>query len=111
MKRFRIYTKPHRAALPKEHFVLVDDDDAYLLRGYCWSILHSNGNKYARRWLGGDDYELLHHTILGTRTPVYHLNGLGLDCRRSNLSLTRPLEAALYAGAMRRLYRAAGCAA
>lgn len=68
---------------------IVSVDDFSLVRHHKWSIHRSKDKFYART--SGNIY--LHRLILGDADPreIDHINGCGLDCRRSNLRwATRP---------------------
>lgn len=89
MKRFKI--KGTHKGENKSYVVLVDDEDACLLRVGAWYIgLGRDNHPYVKRCTGRSTAELLHRDILKTKNRVYHINGNGLDNRRSNLSLVAP---------------------
>jgi hypothetical protein len=67
---------------------IVDDEDFELLSQFKWYAMKSGHNVYAARGGGKRRMELLHRLILGvtdSKIEVDHINGDGLDNRRSNL--------------------------
>lgn len=73
-------------------YVLVDDTDAQDVLQYKWHVLATDGKLYAYRQYQVD-YErktvLLHRQLMNAPdgVKVDHINGDGLDCRRSNMRL------------------------
>jgi hypothetical protein len=70
--------------------VVVDDCDFSLVKNRKWCAVLQNGNYYAQTWQrtnGRYTTKMMHRLILGaTRGSVIdHINGNGLDNRRSNL--------------------------
>ena len=66
---------------------LVDDEDYALASKYKWSLrVNGGGNRYATHTFG-DKPVLLHRFIMEAPwdSAIDHINGDGLDCRRSNL--------------------------
>lgn len=61
---------------------LVDDEDSWVL-DHSWHVHVSGTKTYARTWVGGRR-EYLHRMILDVPL-VDHINGDGLDNRKSNL--------------------------
>jgi len=72
---------------------IIDDDNYQLVRGYSWQAY-----LYRHRWYAKTTYSIggksrrtlfLHRLILDAppRKTVYHINGDGLDNRRSNLEI------------------------
>jgi len=76
---------------------LVDDADAENVLPYRWHVLYAGGKYYAYRQVQ-IDYErftiLLHRQLLDAPdgVKVDHINGDGLDCRRSNLRLATNIQ-------------------
>lgn len=73
--------------LPSGHVVLIDDADMPVLDGRIWHADRRDHTVYVRgrrpkQQVGGD---YLHNLILGGLAD--HIDGNGLDCRRSNLRL------------------------
>lgn len=72
--------------LSKGKFAIVDDDDFDRVSEFKWSF---TGNGYAIRGIGSRKnrkYQLLHRFIMGDPTGhIDHINGDGLDCRKSNM--------------------------
>lgn len=71
-------------------FVMVDKDDVAKIDPFNWSLLETGGLRYARRTVrvaGRQKTVLLHRFIMdaGDDQIVDHINGDGLDCRRSNM--------------------------
>jgi hypothetical protein len=75
--------------LTKGKFATVDDDDYERASKFNWVAVKTNkhGKWYARGYLGNYRQDYLHRFILSApkSTEVDHINGDGLDCRRSNL--------------------------
>jgi hypothetical protein len=73
------------------HVALVDGADAELVGRFRWYVLRSTNTLYARAWLpreGGKRKQVyMHALVAGSSTggQVDHINGDGLDNRRSNL--------------------------
>jgi hypothetical protein len=70
---------------------LIDDEDAHLAQ-FKWCVAGTGAKAYAIRNPGSRNTckrLLLHREVLGapSGTEVDHVNGDGLDCRRSNLRL------------------------
>jgi hypothetical protein len=71
-------------------YALVDDTDAQSVLQYKWHVLYTEGKYYAYRQTQVD-YErttiLLHRQLMNAPdgVKVDHINGDGLDCRRSNM--------------------------
>lgn len=71
----------------------IDPDDAERVRQFNWSLdQRKNGTRYASRkdYRNGGRKVYLHRFIMEAAEDedVDHLNGNGLDCRRSNMRLT-----------------------
>lgn len=79
MKRIKTVTGP---------FVIVDDQDFERLNRYRWSVVRDRNTQYASAWINGTPIRM-HRLILsipkGHMTD--HINGNGLDNRRSNLRI------------------------
>lgn len=78
--------------------VLVDDDDEALLSGWCWYIHNVNRQSpYVRGCIKGRRavrYLYMHRVLLNAQRGdiVDHINGNGLDNRRSNLRIVSRCE-------------------
>ena len=71
---------------------IIDARDVAFVAGATWSVLQSNRTAYARRTIKLGDKQktvLLHRVVIGAEPEqhVDHINGNGLDCRRSNLRI------------------------
>jgi len=68
--------------LTRNKIVIVDNEDFQRVSQYRWSLLN---DKYATTWLKG----LMHRFILGVSEGIIidHINGNGLDNRKSNLRI------------------------
>lgn len=74
-------------------FARVDDADFEALSAHCWHRWHPpsgrRGGPYARRRVGDSDVIFMHRQLLGLEAgdprEADHINGNGLDNRRSNL--------------------------
>lgn len=77
----------YRNRVLMQHFTIVDEDVADLLGERRWSIFKPRGSRtlYAR---SGDIY--LHRLVMNAKPgeQLDHINGNGLDNRRSNLRFT-----------------------
>lgn len=89
------------------YIILVDEQDAYLLRTHAWGInCDDHGNKYVARHLkkaGIGSVETLSRRIMNAadgETVIYR-NDDTLDCRRTNLRLLSKDESANYRNANR----------
>jgi hypothetical protein len=82
-----------RIKLTHEKFALVDDDDYEVLSQYHWQARKKRNTWYAQRGCirgGKETTQRMHRAILGLIDPaifVDHINGDGLDNRRSNLRI------------------------
>ena len=79
-----------RIKLTKGKFALVDDEDFEHLNQLKWCVLISGNNVYARRHHKTGNKRitiLMHREVLATPKGFYtdHINGNGLDNRKSNL--------------------------
>lgn len=70
--------------LTRGQVAIVDDADYGLLSRHKWHALKPAGTYYATR-RDGTTRVYMHRVILGTASFVDHINGNGLDNRRSNL--------------------------
>jgi hypothetical protein len=83
--------------LPSGDVVLVDDDDFAAVTALRWHVHRSRRSIYAvheRRPNGKKTRIFLHHFLVGRRAGkvVDHINGNGLDNRRSNLRICDPID-------------------
>lgn len=79
-------------ALTQGKFAIVDDDDYERASQHRWSCKKAPRTAYATRWItinGKETSQMLHRFILNAlpHRLVDHINGNGLDCRKSNLRL------------------------
>ena len=90
--------------LTSGHVVLVDEEDFDWLSEYRWYPYRRSGNPdpaYAQRSLKNEEGryqgELMHRVIMGLPTGLHvdHINGDGLDNRRSNLRVATPHQNAV----------------
>jgi len=65
--------------------VIVDDEDHEKIKGYSWHIHKAGTKDYARAWIHGRR-EYMHRVIM-SGDLIDHINGNGLDNRKSNLRL------------------------
>lgn len=66
--------------------VAVDDEDYESLNNYKWCAARIKNKIYAVRWDGSLDRNIsMHQSILPGHAMIDHINGDGLDNRRSNL--------------------------
>lgn len=65
-------------------FALIDAIDYDLVCSHTYYCIDCRGVAYAAR---GHDRIMMHHDITGTKAKYDHINGDGLDNRRSNLRL------------------------
>lgn len=73
--------------LGKDHYALIDSDDAERCGEFNW-FRHVSAKRsvYAQsRWTGTRKLSSLHSFVFAERAD--HINGNGLDCRRSNLRM------------------------
>lgn len=95
VKEIVIHHKTHGTKI-----VLIDDEDFPRVSRYRWKIMKNiySGIFYARRniWGAGRGQVILHRYILGLRfgdnKVVDHINGDGLDNRRSNIRVVTRRE-------------------
>ena len=88
MKRFILRHHWHHFTQTAE--ILVDDDNACLLRAYEWSVMCTpNGYKYVYRLVNGT-HVFLHRMVNEEGKHTYHKNGNSLDNRRCNLTSKAP---------------------
>lgn len=86
--------------LTKGYFALIDDEDAHLSEVRWCAHVKKHGAIYARRYIRHEDGKqrglALHREVLGLKTGdgsiVDHINGNGLDCRKTNLRLVTNQE-------------------
>lgn len=96
--------KPHAPAgamlipLNQDKWAIVDESDHDLLSTRIWHVRHSNGNTYAMMTDDDGYAAAMHRFVLGigpvTKDPVVvdHINGNGLDNRKSNLRVCSNME-------------------
>jgi len=70
------------------HTVIVDNDDYDKLKNYSWYYNKTHAHAYVRVYIDGEQL-LMHRVILKAKKGqmVDHINGNGLDNRRSNIRL------------------------
>ncbi len=80
--------------LTKGHYAIVDADDYERINAFLWVSHHDKNSDYAQHTLpkcnGKQRNEKLHHAIMGIPPKglmIDHINGNGLDNRKSNLRL------------------------
>jgi hypothetical protein len=88
-----------RVPLSQGLFAIIDAADVPLVGGYTWTATVNNRATYAVRSALKDEPRhkakiILHRVIMGNPTglTIDHINGDGLDCRRSNLRLATVAE-------------------
>ena len=81
---------PTRIPLTRGTFATVDDADADLVSAFKWHATSTRGLWYARREIGGRAQMM--HSLLVNSPLVDHVNGNGLDNRRSNLRPATPAQ-------------------
>jgi len=78
-----------RIRVAKRIFALIDDEDIERVSQYDWTIRTSGGTRYAATNTNkiGKSQRMMHRYILGLKPGELadHINGNGLDNRRSNL--------------------------
>lgn len=83
-----------RIPLNDGHEAIVDRRDLELVSGYTWRVLEGhNGKRYA--YAGGSDGPYyMHRIVAGTPKGMEtdHINGDGLDNRRTNLRVATPSQ-------------------
>lgn len=91
-KKFIVKSINRKAGLVREHVILVDAEDAYVLRNSYWAMANvasakngDNREQVIRRTPHGR--EELGHVLLGAPMDeyVFHINSNPLDFRKSNL--------------------------
>lgn len=77
-----------RIPLSRGLYALIDQADFDRVSAFKWSALPQKHTTYAQRH-AGEKWVMLHRFILDAQPGqiVDHANGLGTDCRRSNLRL------------------------
>lgn len=84
--------------LTQGHEAIIDATDVHLVNGFNWLASKEGRTFYARRTQGGGNFPSLtirlHRAILGASDgqEVDHINGNGLDNRRSNLRIVTHAE-------------------
>lgn len=87
-KHTAIHTPRGSKAVPltKGYYALVDEEDYERVMEYNWHMCGGKQHKYARAYINGKG-KLLHRLIVHPKKGmvVDHINGNGLDCRKSNM--------------------------
>lgn len=80
--------------LTQNRFALVDVDDALMVEQWCWSVVERPGRSHYAMRRKGDRTIYLHRFLMDAPSgmDVDHINGIGFDCRRSNLRLCTHAE-------------------
>ena len=76
--------------LSQQKFALVDDEDYENLQQFNWSLHVTAGSDYAKHIIKGTNLtELMHRRIMNAikGQEIDHINGNGLDNRKSNLRI------------------------
>jgi hypothetical protein len=75
--------------LTQGKFAIIDDEDFEEISKYKWFALHQRNTWYARRSISKKNKESMHRFILKPELDleVDHINGNGLDNRRSNIRI------------------------
>lgn len=86
-----------RVPLTRGLVAILDAEDAHHAEGFNWTALSEGHTHYARRndtRGGGQRSVLLHRIVMGAKPGqvVDHINGDGLDCRKSNMRLASQRE-------------------
>lgn len=74
-------------------FALIDSEDTELVSGFCWSAFKPSKNTYYagrnQKTNGTQERVYMHRVIMRASgvQSVDHINGNGLDCRKSNMRL------------------------
>jgi len=81
----------------RSYWAIVDDEDYPLVLQYSWHLREIRGCRYAMNWqrINGKRYAVsLHSLLIGMRRgfQIDHINGNGLDNRRSNLRHVTPAQ-------------------
>lgn len=80
--------------LTQGKIALVDDEDFDLINSFHWRYAIINGKTYAQQIKCPSPQQLMHRLILGAIPGQFvdHINGNGLDNRRSNLRFCTHME-------------------